>query len=153
MDSLVNVLVAVEHDVHAVLHEDRLEDFSELDLGTSPCRGIERVMKVGDLPVGSRCRQLLVQPLDLLRIHVIAVEHEEADVALLEGPVAVPSEIERLIELLVGIVVISQRRVEFDFRIQQRFVGALELRQEINRLLEAKGNRLSGKSANEQDPK
>src|ERR1017187_7908202 len=91
-------------------------------------------MEEGDLPIGAGCRELLLEPLDLLRRRVGAVESEEADVGLrAERVVELPFHVEKLVEPLLARVVVAQRRVELHAGIQQRLVGQLELLLEVLR--------------------
>src|SRR5450755_1575777 len=93
-------------------------------------------MEEDDLPIAAGCRELLVDPLDLLRLRVGAVESEEADVRLrVEGVVELPFHVEQLVETLLARVVVAQRRVELHAGIQQRLVGDLELLLEVLRPL------------------
>src|ERR1035441_6705361 len=96
-------------------------------------------MEEGDLPIGAGCRELLLEPLDLLRRRVGAVESEEADVRLrAERVVELPFHVERLVESLLARVVVAQRRVELHAAIQQRLVGQLKLLVEVLRPLRAR---------------
>src|ERR1700747_1878146 len=85
-------------------------------------------MKEADLPVLiSGILQLLLQPGELLGVHVIAVEGEEADISFFKSVVTRSVHIENLVQALVRIVVIPQRRVEFDACVQQGLVMYPEL--------------------------
>src|SRR6266849_7343221 len=91
-------------------------------------------MEVADLPIpGAGVAQLRFQPGELLRVHVIAVQDEEAYVARLEGVVGRALHIEKLVKALVGIVVVVQCRIELDTGSQQRLVRGLEFFFEIAR--------------------
>src|SRR5688572_1570278 len=88
------------------------------------------MVEEGDLPVRSACRKLLLQPLNLLRIHVIAVERKEADTRRerwLERVVPLAVHVEQLVHTLIRIVVVAQGRVELDPGVEQRLVRPLEL--------------------------
>ena len=75
---LVEVLVAGQDDVDAVLQEQRLELLAQRHVGSVlVARRVERVMEERDLPVGAARRQLLLQPGELGLVHVVAVEREE----------------------------------------------------------------------------
>src|ERR1035437_674838 len=89
-------------------------------------------MEEDDLPIAAGCRELLVEPPDLLRLRVGAVESEEADVGLrAERVVELPFHVEQLVEPLLARVVVAQRRVELHAGIQRRLVGQLELLPEV----------------------
>src|ERR1035437_894038 len=89
-------------------------------------------MEEDDLPIAAGCRQLLVEPPELLRVRVGAVESEEADVGLrAERVVELPCHVEQLVDPLLARVVVAQRRVELHAGIQQRLVGQLELLPEV----------------------
>src|SRR5688572_15247768 len=130
-EPLVDVLMSLKHHVYSVLEEDRLQHRAELDLGSPAGGGIEWMVEVGNLPVRTRRGQLLLQPGDLLRIQVVAVQHEEAGISLLEGAVALSAQVERLVEFLVGIIVVAQRGVELNSGVEQGLVGPLEFLGEI----------------------
>src|SRR5687768_2027413 len=81
-----------------------------------------------DLPVGSACRQLLVEPFELLAVHIIAVDREEPHAVLwLEAVVLLAAHVERLVLDLPGVVVIAQRRVELHAGVEERLVRPREL--------------------------
>ena len=85
-------------------------------------------MEVTDLPVLlPGILQLLFQPIELFGVHVVAVENEETDTAFLESVIVCSVHIKKLVEALVRIVVVAQRRVELDAGIQQQLVWYLEL--------------------------
>ena len=66
-------------------------------------------MEVTDFPITlSSFLQLLLQPLKLLGVHVIAVEHVKADIAFLEGVIGSLVHVEELVEALVRIVVVAE---------------------------------------------
>src|SRR5665811_507637 len=93
-------------------------------------------MEENDLPIVVRCRKLFLEPPDLLRLGVGAVEGEEADFRLrAERVVELPFHVEQLVETLLARVVVAQRRVELHAGIQQRLVGDLELLLEVLRPL------------------
>ena len=94
------------------------------------------MMKIADLPiVFSRIGQFLLDPRQLLRIQVRAVQNEEVDVAFLEGMISLPVHVEEFVEALIGIVVVSQSRVELYTRVQKRFIRDLELLLKVERTL------------------
>ena len=138
LEPLVEVLVAGEDDVEVVLDEQRLDDRAQVDFrAVAAARRIERMMEEGNLPLRVRLRQLLLEPALLVLVHVVAVEREEADVLLLIGVEALAVHVEGLVEALVRIVVIAERRIELDVGVEQRLVRALELRDEVLRPLGA----------------
>jgi hypothetical protein len=100
-------------------------------------RGIQRVMKEGNLPFRVGLRQRLLQPVHLRRGHVGAVEREELGVALPERVVALSVHVERLVVPLRRIVVIAERRVELHAGLENRLVRLLELLHEVGRSLAA----------------
>src|SRR5437868_12860079 len=78
LHALVEMLVPGENDVHAVADEERLDERAQIRLGAvATARGVDRVMKKTDLPRRLRRLELAPEPLELLRIHVIAVEREK----------------------------------------------------------------------------
>src|SRR5438552_11467836 len=89
------------------------------------------MVKKADLPGGAGTRKLLSYPAQLLVIHVIAVECKKLRIAALEAVVALSIHVERFVKALVRIVVVAQRRIEFDSRVKQRLVRILELPPEV----------------------
>jgi hypothetical protein len=133
-DPFVEVLVPGEHDVHPVLDEQRFHLRAQVDFRTVPAAGgIQRVMEVGDLPPIVRGRELILEPLQLLLVHVVAVENEEAGVAFGVGVVAVTVHVERFVEPLRRVVVIAERGVEGNLGVEQRLIRLLELLDEVLR--------------------
>src|SRR3712207_9344332 len=66
-----SVLVTGEDDVDAVPHEQGLDDLTQLDLrAVLAARGVGRVVEEGDLPVRGVGLELLLQPQELLLVHV-----------------------------------------------------------------------------------
>ena len=91
-------------------------------------RRVQSVMEEADLPVLiSGILQLLLQPGELLGVHVVAIEGEEADISFFKSVVTSSIHIENFVQALIWIVVIPQRRIEFDARVQQGLVRRLEL--------------------------
>ena len=83
LDPLVEMVVAGEHDADVVLEEQRLEHLAQpLIRAVAVARRVERMVEVRDLPVLVRVLQLLLEPRDLLRVQVGALEREEPDVLL-----------------------------------------------------------------------
>ena len=70
-----------------------------------------------------------------MRVHVIAVQNEEADIAFLVGVVFLSVHVEELVEPLVGSIVVSQSRVEVYARIEQDLIGLFELGDDIETAL------------------
>ena len=93
------------------------------------------MVEVGDLPLRVRAGELVLEPALLVLIHVVAVEDKEAHILLLIGVEALAAHAEILVEALVRIVVIAERGVERDVGVEQRLVGALELRDKVLRPL------------------
>src|SRR5438067_10420068 len=93
---------------------------------------IERMMKEANFPCSLRALQVLVEPIELLGVHVIAVQSKECDLGLAESIIPFATHVERFVEsLVVGIIMISQRSVEFHSGIEKRLIGFLELLFEI----------------------
>ena len=79
-DSLVEVLMAAQPDVHAVLEENRLQLRAEPERGGAvAARRVERMVVEADLPVGVRALELAAQPQHLIAVVVDRVEAEEMD--------------------------------------------------------------------------
>src|ERR1041385_1567059 len=99
---------------------------------------IERMMKETDLPRSLRAFQVLIKPVELLGIHVIAVQRKESNIALAKRIVSLSAHIERLVEtFIVGIVVIAQRSEEFYAGVKHRLIRLLELLYKILRRVAA----------------
>jgi len=98
---------------------------------------IERVMEETDFPFVARPFQRVVYPQPLLVVEVVAVQHEEACVALRKGVVAFAAHVERLIETVARIVVVAECRVEANARVEQRPVRPFEFQHEVPRRLSA----------------
>src|SRR5713226_1644537 len=82
-------------------------------------------MEENDLPIVVRCRKLFLEPPDLLRLGVGALEREETDVWLrAERVVELPSHGKQLVEALLARVVVAQRRVEFHGRLAAACKGS-----------------------------
>ncbi len=138
LHALVHVLVAREDDVHAVTDEERLDERTQIHLGSvTTARGVDRVVEEADLPRRLRRLELAREPLELLRVHVVAVEREELCRALHEGVIATAAHVKGREEALRRQVVVAERRVELDALREQRLIGARELALEILRLLAA----------------
>ena len=95
LDAFIEMIVAGEDHAHVVFHEQRFENRPQRQIRTvSAAGGVERVMKVGDLPIAPGSRQFLLQPGKLGLVHIVAVEREKADpVARLEREVALSAQI------------------------------------------------------------
>lgn len=66
--ALVDVIVAAENDLHAVLDKERLENGPKIRLCPVAARGgVQRVMKIRNLPGRGRRSQLAAQPRELRR--------------------------------------------------------------------------------------
>ena len=74
----------------------------------------------------------------MLRVHVIAVQRKKLHVTLLEGVISLSIHVERLVQTFdVGIVVVPQRGIELDARVQQRLVWHFKLLRKITRIVPA----------------
>src|SRR5882672_1100621 len=93
------------------------------------------MMEVADLPVVARLLQHSIDPRALRRVQKIAVEHEEPDVALGICVVADAAHVEPRVSLLTRVVVVPERSIKADARLQQRPIRLLELRDEVLGLL------------------
>ena len=87
--------------------------------------------------MASERSQRVLEPVHLGRGDVRAVEHEELDVALPERVEALAVHVEGLVEALRRLVVVAERGVELDARIEDRFVRPLELSHEVGGTLAA----------------
>src|ERR1700733_15842949 len=92
------------------------------------------MVKISDFPGRRSTAQFPLEPVELRGVHVIAVEHNEANIALGERVIALPPHVKRLVEALDGIVMVPQARIELHpGSIEQRLVGLLEFNAEIPR--------------------
>src|SRR6185369_11212120 len=94
---------------------------------------IKRMVKETDLPFAAGSLQFLFQPVELLLVHVIAVESKEANTILrLKRVVTLPAHVEWLVaDLPVRNVVVPQGCVKFHAGRQKRLVGFFKLVLEI----------------------
>src|SRR6185369_15250051 len=93
---------------------------------------IKRVVKKANLPRFLRVLQLLLKPIQLNRIHVIAVQRKESNITFLEGVITLAAHIKWLIKLFViGVIMISQRGIKFHACIEKGLVRLFELLYEI----------------------
>ena len=93
-------------------------------------RRIHRVMEEHDLPVRPAARELLLEPRRAAPCPCSCCRGQRtarSRSAGLEGVVALAVHVERLVEPLVGVVVIPERGVELHARVEQRLVRLLEL--------------------------
>src|SRR5262249_52947929 len=82
---LVNMIVTGEHCLYPVFLKQRFQDISQF-FGR-PMRGgrrVEWMVEKSDLPLIVGILQLLGKPFQLLGVHVVAVQREKSDMALLE---------------------------------------------------------------------
>src|SRR5258706_11336402 len=93
------------------------------------------MMEVTDLPVILRLPQRALDPRELSRVHEIAVDYEEPNIAFGVRVVTHAAHVEWRISLLTRIVVVPERGVELDAGVQQRPVGFLELADEVPGIL------------------
>src|SRR3989304_7553132 len=94
------------------------------------------MVKEANFPLATGTAQLLLQPGELLPIHVVAVQYEKANAEL--GPeriVPFSVHVEVFVEALIGIIMVSKGSVKLNARIQERFIGNLKLALEIARAL------------------
>src|SRR5437868_2826962 len=84
-------------------------------------------MEVSDLPFGIRFAQLVLDPIELRGIHVVAVENEKLDFALLERIVTLAVHVEWLVKNFVGVVVVPEAGIELYSCIEHRLVRLFEL--------------------------
>ena len=95
------------------------------------------MMEEGYLPFGSIFRQLAGQPVNLLLVHVVAVECVESNVALREAVILLAVHVEVFVEALSRLVMISQRRIKLHLLIQQRSIDILKFVLVVGRLFAA----------------
>ena len=95
------------------------------------------MVEEGDLPWRHGRAQRLLEPFELRRVHVVAVECEELRASLGEGVVALPFHVERLVQALRRKVVVAERRVELHTRAEQLVVRTRELALEVAGVLAA----------------
>src|SRR5215831_5123538 len=132
LNSLIHVLVAREHQGDAVLFKDRLEARTEvLVRSVEFAIRIQGMVKEADFPGLVSAFELALDPSQLIGVHVSAIECEETRFDLLEAVIALAVHIERLVEALVGIIVIAQRSVKLYTGIEQGFVGVFEFQLEV----------------------
>ncbi len=138
LEPFVDVVVTGEHDVHAVLHEQGLEQHAEVDVGSMPPGvAVERMMEVHDFPRFARLLQRGLRPRELRRIQYVRVQHDESDVLSNVGVVPPPLHVDRRIVDGGDVVMVPQRGLKDDAGIEQRPVRPLELLFEVGRLLRA----------------
>src|SRR5579871_1840172 len=89
------------------------------------------MVKEADLPGGIRIGQRFAEPLQLVGVHVIAIQGEELGVPPLERIITFAVHVKRLIKALVGIVVVPQRGIEFYAGGKQRLIRVLKLFLEV----------------------
>src|SRR5450756_1666897 len=95
LDSFVDMVVPGKDDVDSVFFEERLDPRSQVGIGTVKLSvRVQRMMEKADLPVRARAVELLLDPGQLRRVHVSAVEREEPYVAFLEGVIAFSTHVE-----------------------------------------------------------
>src|SRR5687768_2153566 len=95
------------------------------------------VMEEGYFPLRSVFRQFAVQPVNLLFIHVIAVQAIERSVAFSEPVVILPFHVEMLIHALRDFIMVPERRIKLSFLVQQRAVGIFNFFLVVRRLFAA----------------
>ena len=138
LQTFVDVIVTLEHDVDAMLDEDRFQEDAQVDRRSVPVGiRVERVMEVADLPLLTRLGQRRRQPRDLLLVHEVGVQRKEPDVAAHVGVVALAVHVEVLVRQLPAIVVVADRCLESDAGREQRRVRLLELGDEVGLALAA----------------
>ena len=137
LDPLVEVVVPGEHDAHVVFQEQRLQHVAQAQVGAVPiARRIQGMVEEDNLPGAARGLQLVLEPLNLLRHRVRALEREKPHVRLrAEGVVQLAVHVEQLVVALLAGVVVAERRVELHALIEQRLVRQLELLLEVLRAL------------------
>jgi hypothetical protein len=109
------VVVPLEHQVDAVLDQQRFERDPELNVRPmASAVGIQRVMEEADLPLVPRLLQRILDPGELLGIHLVAVEDEEAHVPAVERVIALAAHVEPLVLGVARVVVVAERSVEGD---------------------------------------
>ncbi len=96
-------------------------------------------MEVGNLPVFSRARQLLLEPCRLRRRQVVGFEREKAHAGpwRLERVVGLAVHVEEGVARLAAVVVVAERGVELDALREEGFVRLLELLLHVLRPLAA----------------
>src|SRR5215475_3144666 len=132
--ALVNMIVAREGRVHAVLDQKRLKLGAQMEVRpVLISRRVERVMEHCDLPFCLRRLKRLFQPTPLLKVEAIRVEPEEfhEPVAFGERIISAPAHVEVAV---IGLrfppfldVVVAKHSVECDAASEQFRVWPLEL--------------------------
>src|SRR5581483_7545834 len=90
------------------------------------------MVEEANLPLRLRRPQILLEPRELLGIHVIAVQSEELDVTFLERVVAFAIHVEGLVQRLeFGIVMVAERSVKLYSGVEQGLVGELKFPGEV----------------------
>ena len=77
------------------------------------------------------------EPGELLGVHVIAIQNEEADISFFVSVITFAIHVEGFVEALVWIIVIAEAGVERYAGVEQRFVGHLKFLLEIFRFAAA----------------
>src|SRR5436190_4318374 len=93
------------------------------------------MVEVSDFPSATRSLELALKPVQLLLVHVVAVEREKPYIFLrLKRVVVLAAHVEFLIgNLAGGIVMISERGIKLHAGVEQRLIRLLELLVEILR--------------------
>src|SRR6185437_4604773 len=93
---------------------------------------VQRMVEETDFPGSFRVLQVLVKPVELLRIHVIAVQSKESNRAFPESIVSLAAHVKRLVEtFVIGIIMIPQRGVELHAGVKQGLIGFFKLLRKI----------------------
>src|SRR3990170_1234469 len=128
LDSLVDMVVPGKDGVDSVFYEERLDPRAQVGIRAVILSvRVQSVMEKADLPGRVPALELLLDPSQLLRFHVSAVEREEPYVLFFECVIALSGHVKGRVKSLVRIVVITDRRIEFHARVEQRLVGQLKL--------------------------
>src|SRR3990172_6204211 len=85
LDFLVDMVVPGKDDVDSIFLEERLDPRSQVGIRTVRLSvRVQSVMKKADLPGRVRALEVLLDPSQLRRVHVSAVEREEPYVPFFE---------------------------------------------------------------------
>src|ERR1043165_6052456 len=115
------MLVAGEDGVDRVTLEKREHLRTQIDVSAVGASiVVQRMMEKTYLPFARGVLQVLVNPLELFGLHIIPVERNEGYGAVAKCIVASATHIQRLREpLVVGIVMVAQRRGELHAAVEQ----------------------------------
>src|SRR5437867_5635414 len=109
LNPLVEMVVAGEDGIYAVLHEKRLQEGAQLDVRAVPAPGgVDRVVEKTESPDFRGALQFLIEPRQLLLVHECAVQSKKTDSGTGKTVIAPPTHIEVFIVALLCVVMVSE---------------------------------------------